>query len=101
MQCRISSFFAAAAAFSKPNITDKYYQGISSARLSAADNTGYKWAFAKKLDQHELDTVRDSVDTATDAGSSKGKRRNVGPALPSASYSGSSSSKYDQEGKHQ
>lgn len=100
MQCRISSFFAAAAAFSKPNITDKYYQGISSARLSAADNTGYKWAFAKKLDQHELDTVRDSVDTATDAGSSKGKRRNVGPALPFASYSGSSS-KYDQAGKHQ
>lgn len=79
-------------------VIDKYYQGIGSARLSASDNTGYKWAFAKKLDQLELDAVRDNVDTATDAGASKGKRRNVGPALPSASYSGSS--QYDQAGTH-
>jgi hypothetical protein len=79
---------------------EKYYEGITSAQLSSQDSTPYKWGFAKNVDQHELDSVRDSVDTMTNsqkklkdareaareaASDSRRVRRNVGPSLPSSS----------------
>lgn len=63
----------------------KFYQGLNSTQLSSSDTTRFKWGFAKSLDQSELDTVRDSVDsmTALSRGEDKLKRRaNVGPAMP-------------------
>lgn len=75
-------------------IIEKYYKGINSAQLSSTDNTGYKWSFAKKLDQHELDSVRDSVDTMTGGGRSSSQRRRTpaGPSRPPMTG-------YDQVGK--
>ncbi|KAI9313394.1 hypothetical protein BX666DRAFT_1864380, partial [Dichotomocladium elegans] len=67
-------------AWNRGDLEDKYYNGINAAQLASSDNTRYKWAFAKKIDQHELDSVRDSVDTATSGG--RGRRANVGPARP-------------------
>ncbi|KAF7726610.1 hypothetical protein EC973_008574 [Apophysomyces ossiformis] len=77
-------------AWNRFELEEKYYKGLNSAQLSSADTTRYKWAFAKKLDQYELDTIRDSVDSLTSkSGSSptvgaesRGRRRNVGPAMP-------------------
>ncbi|CDS09705.1 hypothetical protein LRAMOSA02382 [Lichtheimia ramosa] len=69
-------------AWNRDELEEKYYRGINSAQLSSTDNTGYKWSFAKKLDQHELDTVRDSVDTMTGGGRSSSQRRRT-PAGPS------------------
>ncbi|KAH8551571.1 hypothetical protein BGW37DRAFT_467534 [Umbelopsis sp. PMI_123] len=77
-------------------LDQKYYEGITSAQLSSQDSTRYKWNFAKNVDQHELDSIRDSVDTMTNSqkklknameGTSENRRvrRNVGPSLPSSS----------------
>ncbi|KAG2197393.1 hypothetical protein INT47_005646 [Mucor saturninus] len=63
----------------------KFYQGLNSTQLSSSDTTRFKWGFAKSLDQSELDSVRDSVDsmTALSRGEDKLKRRaNVGPSMP-------------------
>lgn len=83
---------------------EKYYEGITPAQLSSQDSTRYKWGFSKNVDQHELDSIRDSVDTMTNskkklkaakestresaresASDSRKVRRNVGPSLPSSS----------------
>ncbi|KAG0167190.1 hypothetical protein DFQ28_005687 [Apophysomyces sp. BC1034] len=80
-------------AWNRFELEEKYYKGLNPAQLSSSDTTRYKWAFAKKLDQHELDTIRDSVDTLTSRTGSgpsvgvenRGRRRNVGPAMPSSS----------------
>lgn len=63
----------------------KFYKGLNSTQLSGSDTTRFKWSFAKKLDQMEMDSVRDSVDsmTALSRGEDKLKRRaNVGPTMP-------------------
>lgn len=83
---------------------EKYYDGINSSQLSSHDSTRYKWNFAKKIDQHELDSIRDHVDTMTNSQKNKkvetgastsggGVRRNVGPSLPPSS-SGRSGGRY-------
>ncbi|KAG2175185.1 hypothetical protein INT44_007673 [Umbelopsis vinacea] len=85
-------------------LDQKYYEGITPAQLSSQDSTRYKWGFSKNVDQHELDSIRDSVDTMTNsqkklkaakestresaresASDSRRVRRNVGPSLPSSS----------------
>ncbi|KAI8578471.1 hypothetical protein K450DRAFT_246986 [Umbelopsis ramanniana AG] len=81
-------------------LDQKYYEGITSAQLSSQDTTRYKWGFSRNVDQHELDSIRDSVDTMTNsqkklkearestresASDSRRVRRNVGPSLPSSS----------------
>ena len=60
---------------------------MSSAQLGSSDTTRYKWSFAKKLNQFDLDSVRDNVDSMTNQsrGDDKvaaGRRRNVGPSMP-------------------
>ncbi|KAI9362253.1 hypothetical protein BD770DRAFT_382247 [Pilaira anomala] len=64
----------------------KFYQGMNSTALTSSDTTRFKWSFAKKLDQMEMDTVRDSVDsmTALSRGEDKLKKRRVavGPTMP-------------------
>ncbi|KAI9004813.1 hypothetical protein CLU79DRAFT_782670 [Phycomyces nitens] len=77
-------------AWNRFELQEKYYKGLTSAQLASSDTTRYKWKFASKVDQYELDTIRDSVDTMTSRGavkemSNKGRRRNVGPAMPSSS----------------
>ncbi|KAI9496523.1 hypothetical protein BDB00DRAFT_971624 [Zychaea mexicana] len=79
-------------AWNRHDLDEKYYKGINSAQLSSSETTGYRWSFAKQLDQHEIDRIRDNVDTLTNSG--KGKRRNVGPAMPSSSSS--STRRFDQ-----
>jgi hypothetical protein len=88
-------------------LIEKYYDGINSSQLSSHDSTRYKWNFAKKIDQHELDSIRDHVDTMTNSQKNKkvetgastsggrggGVRRNVGPSLPPSS-SGRSGGRY-------
>ncbi|KAL0084330.1 hypothetical protein J3Q64DRAFT_1129543 [Phycomyces blakesleeanus] len=76
-------------AWNRFELQEKYYKGLSSAQLASSDTTRYKWKFASKVDQYELDTIRDSVDTMTSRGvvkdeSNKGRRRNVGPAMPTS-----------------
>lgn len=74
----------------------KFYQGLNSTQLSSSDTTRFKWGFAKTLNQMEMDTVRDSVDsmTALSRGEDKLKRRaNVGPTMPGPTMP---ESKYDQ-----
>lgn len=75
----------------------KFYRGLNSTQLTSSDSTRFKWSFAKKIDQSELDSVRDSVDSMTalsrgedklksrvqSQGQGEPKRRaNVGPTLP-------------------
>jgi hypothetical protein len=82
-----------------PDFEEKYYDGIHSSQLSSHDSTRYKWNFAKSVDQHELDSIRDHVDTMTNSQKKKDDgrnqasenrpiRRNVGPSLPSRYASG-------------
>ncbi|KAJ2964456.1 hypothetical protein NQZ79_g691 [Umbelopsis isabellina] len=83
-------------AWNRFELDQKYYDGINSSQLSSNESTRYKWNFAKGVDQHELDSIRDHVDTMTNSqknNSAKGKeatdnrkiRSNVGPSLPSSS----------------
>ncbi|KAI9269308.1 hypothetical protein BDA99DRAFT_558055 [Phascolomyces articulosus] len=84
-------------AWNRHDLEEKYYKGMNSTQLSSSDTTGYRWSFAKKLDQHEQDRIRDNVDSLTNAaGSNKGKRRNVGPAFPAPPSSSSSQRRFDR-----
>ncbi|CAM0143165.1 hypothetical protein VKS41_008620 [Umbelopsis sp. WA50703] len=83
-------------AWNRFELDQKYYDGINSSQLSSHESTRYKWKFAKTVDQHELDSIRDHVDTMTNSqknAGGKGKeatdsrrvRSNVGPSLPRSS----------------
>ncbi|KAI8371540.1 uncharacterized protein BYT42DRAFT_580631 [Radiomyces spectabilis] len=77
-------------AWNKGDLDDKFYAGVNSTQLTSSDTTRYKWGFAKTLNQHEQDRIRDSVDTMTNrdkntdrhSGSSSSIRRpRAGPAM--------------------
>ncbi|ORY00679.1 hypothetical protein K493DRAFT_335248 [Basidiobolus meristosporus CBS 931.73] len=88
--------------WNKGKLSKKYYDGIRPSQVASSNGTRYKWSFAKKMDQYELDTIRDSIDTATNvkfptevahrAGLENGKdsmkreKRVIGPSMPSNSY---------------
>ncbi|RUP49442.1 hypothetical protein BC936DRAFT_142500 [Jimgerdemannia flammicorona] len=84
-------------AWNKFKLDKKYYSGIRSSQITAADTTRYKWNFAQNLNRKELETIKDSVDSLTNkeikdkavavtpASSSSTvapKRRVLGPAMP-------------------
>ncbi|KAI8639489.1 hypothetical protein BD408DRAFT_435126 [Parasitella parasitica] len=69
-------------------LDEKLYKGLNSAQLKASDTTLYKWSFAKNLDQMEMDTIRDNVDSMTsqsrgdDRITGKRRAKAVGPTMP-------------------
>lgn len=75
------------------SLKNKFYEGIRSSQIPRHDSTRHQWGFSKKLNESELESIRDSVDSATY--SNKGtnpshnessSRRVLGPKLPSTGF---------------
>ncbi|KAF8940968.1 hypothetical protein BGZ58_003700 [Dissophora ornata] len=83
------------------DLDESYYKGIRSSQLSSKDTTKYKWGFAKKIgeeDMNKVEAIRDSIDTMTNtrfaqevsrltgkstaSSTDSTSRRTLGPSLP-------------------
>ncbi len=74
------------------DLSRQYYRTVTSTAAPSASQTGYKWGFVtnrSKVDRDQLAKAREDVDRLTHGADNV--KRVLGPALPSASGSGSRS----------
>ena len=71
-------------------LLESYYKGIRSSQLSSKDTTKYRWGFAKKIGEEDLnkvEAIRDSIDTMTNIRFAQEVSRRTGKSTASSSDS--------------